>query len=74
MVRLRDLPEYERDHLLSKCDPPLGPPVWVAPKRAAEALRMALLTTAGLHYRDVEALRQRTAPFGRSMGRTRPGS
>ncbi|MEC8717174.1 MAG: glycine/sarcosine/betaine reductase selenoprotein B family protein [Pseudomonadota bacterium] len=63
MVRLRDLPEYERDHLLSKCDPPLGPPVWVAPKRPLEALRMALLTTAGLHYRDAEAFEAADGTF-----------
>lgn len=63
MVRLRDLPEYERDHLLSKCDPPLGPPVWVASKRPLEALRMALLTTAGLHYRDAEAFEAADGTF-----------
>lgn len=63
MVRLRDLPEYERDHLLSKCDPPLGPPVWVAPERPLEALRVALLTTAGLHYRDAEAFEAADGTF-----------
>lgn len=55
MVRLRDLPEYERDHLLAKNLPPLGPPVWVAPTRPVSEMRVALITTAGLHYRDADA-------------------
>jgi len=29
MVSLADLPEYEREHLLAKNLPPLGPPAWV---------------------------------------------
>jgi D-proline reductase (dithiol) PrdB len=52
MVRLRDLPDHERDHLLSKNSPPLGPPAWVAPTKPLSAQRVALLTTAGLHFRD----------------------
>ena len=28
MVRLKDLPDYEREHLLSKNIPPLGPAVF----------------------------------------------
>jgi hypothetical protein len=28
MVRLRDVPDYEREHLLSKNLAPLGPAVW----------------------------------------------
>ena len=55
MVRLADLPDYERAHLLQKCDPPLGPPAWVAPTRPLSELRIALITTAGLHFRDDEA-------------------
>ena len=52
MVRLRDLPDYEREHLLGKNDPPLGPPSWVAPSKPLEQRRVALVTTAGLHRRN----------------------
>ena len=52
MVRLSDLPDYEREHLLDKCDPPLGPPVWTPLTRNVNELRVALITTAGLHFRD----------------------
>jgi D-proline reductase (dithiol) PrdB len=52
MVKLADLPEYEREHLLSKSEPPLGPPVWQQVKKDISALRIALITTAGLHFRD----------------------
>lgn len=52
MVRLADLPDYEREHLLAKNLPPLGPPVWTAPERPVSELRIALITTAGLHFRD----------------------
>ena len=52
MVRLTDLPDYEREHLLAKSLPPLGPPVWVAAEKPVSDMRVALLTTAGLHFRD----------------------
>ena len=52
MVRLSDLPEDEQAHLLSKSEPPLGPPVWTAPSRPLNELRIALVTTAGLHFRN----------------------
>lgn len=52
MVRLADLPDYEREHLLEKCGEPLGPPAWVAPGRDLAHMRIALITTAGLHFRD----------------------
>ena len=52
MVRLADLPDYEREHLLSKNMPPLGPPVWTTPTRPVSRMRFAIVTTAGLHYRD----------------------
>ena len=52
MVRLADLPEYERAHLLSKNLPPLGPPVWVSFDKPLSELRIALITTAGLHFRN----------------------
>ena len=52
MVRLADLPDYEREHLLEKCGEPLGPPAWVPPAKALSQMRIALITTAGLHFRD----------------------
>ncbi len=52
MVRLSDLPDYERLHLLGKNLPPLGPPAWVTPTKQLAELRFALITTAGLHFRD----------------------
>ena len=55
MVRLTDLPDYERDHLLEKCGEPLGPPAWVAPAMPLSEMRIALITTAGLHFRDDNA-------------------
>ena len=39
MVRLADLPDYEREHLLAKCGEPLGPPAWVAPHKPLPDLR-----------------------------------
>ena len=52
MVRLNDLADYERAHLLAKNLPPLGPPAWVPPTKEIAELRIALITTAGLHFRD----------------------
>ena len=52
MVRLADLPDYEREHLLSKNQPPLGPPAWTTLSKTISELRIALITTAGLHFRD----------------------
>lgn len=52
MVRLSDLPEYEREHLLEKNMAPLGPTPWVAPGRPLAERRVVLITTAGLHFRD----------------------
>lgn len=63
MVRLSDLPDYERDHLLSKNMPPLGPPVWTTPAKAVSQMRFALVTTAGLHYRDDPAFDLADATF-----------
>jgi D-proline reductase (dithiol) PrdB len=51
MVRLSDLPDDEREHLLSKNERSLGPPVWTPQKREVRELRIALITTAGLHFR-----------------------
>ena len=55
MVRLTDLPDYERQHLLDKCQPPLGPPAWVANSKPLNEKRIALVTTAGLHFRGDDA-------------------
>ena len=52
MVRLSDLPDYEREHLLAKNLPPLGPPVFCRPSKSLSELRITLITTAGLHFRD----------------------
>lgn len=52
MVRLSDLPEYEREHLLAKNGATLGPTPWVAPAKPLSEMRIALITTAGLHFRD----------------------
>jgi len=63
LVRLRDLPESEREHLLSKNLPPLGPPVWTHRNRPVSDLRIALITTAGLHFRDDPAFEFSDATF-----------
>ena len=55
MVRLTDLPEHERQHLVGKALPALTPPAWVPPKGAVRDLRIALITTAGLHFRGEPA-------------------
>jgi D-proline reductase (dithiol) PrdB len=63
MVRLADLPDYEREHLLDKCQPPLGPHAWVSNSKALGDKRIALITTAGLHFRDDEAFEFADASF-----------
>ena len=54
MVRLTDLPEHDRNHLVMKQLPPLGPPQWVVRTKPLNEMKIALITTAGLHYRDDE--------------------
>ncbi len=52
MVRLADLPEYERQHLVGKNLEPLGStPAKALGKPVSEA-RFALITTAGIHARE----------------------
>ncbi len=51
MVRLTDLPEEEREHLLGKNLQPLGSTPWVEKKKALSEMRIALITTAGIHRR-----------------------
>ena len=52
MVRLKDLPDYEQEHLMSKLLPPLGPLPWIKPKKNLNEMKIAILTTAGLNYRN----------------------
>lgn len=63
MVRLSDLADYEREHLLAKNMPPMGPPVWTARTKPVNEMRVALITTAGLHYRDDPAFDFADATF-----------
>lgn len=63
MVRLADLQEYERDHLLHKNIGPLGPPVWAKTDLPLTETRIALITTAGLHFRDDPAFEFADATF-----------
>ncbi len=63
MVRLKDLPDYEREHLLSKSEPPLGPPAWTPLAQEISSSRIALITTAGLHFRDDPAFQFADATF-----------
>jgi D-proline reductase (dithiol) PrdB len=63
MVRLSDLPEYEREHLLAKNLPPLGPPVWQPLVKPISQLRVALITTAGLHFRNEDSFKFADATF-----------
>lgn len=72
MVRLTDLPDYEREHLLSKSLPPLGPPAWTTPTKPLNEMRLALVTTAGLHYRDDPAFEFADATFRPIDGREDP--
>ncbi len=52
MVRLADLPEWERDHMLRKIPelPKFGITAWVSGGPLKER-RVAIITTAGLHLR-----------------------
>jgi D-proline reductase (dithiol) PrdB len=63
MVRLTDLPEYERAHLLAKNMPPLGPACWTTKTKPLSACRIAIITTAGLHFRDDPAFEFSDATF-----------
>ena len=63
MVRLADLPDYERKHLLSKNQDPIGPEAWVANTKPLNEKRIALITTAGLHFRDDPAFEFADATF-----------
>ncbi|MEM7097739.1 MAG: glycine/sarcosine/betaine reductase selenoprotein B family protein [Pseudomonadota bacterium] len=63
MVRLDDLPDDERKHLLNKQMPALSPPVWNKPQKPISEMRVALITTAGLHFRGEDAFMFADASF-----------
>lgn len=63
MVRLADLPDYEREHLLSKNMKPLGTLPWQQVSKPLSELRIALITTAGLHFRDAPTFEFADATF-----------
>ncbi len=64
IVRLSDLPDYERDHLLSKNTGPVGLTTpFVRPTKPLSAMRLALITTAGLHFRGDAAFEFADATF-----------
>ena len=63
MVRLSDLPEHERAHLLDKNLAPLTPPGWVPPGKPRRERRVALVTTAGLHRREDAAFELTDASY-----------
>lgn len=63
MVRTSDLPGYEREHLSSKNSPPLGPHAWTKHAKPLREMRIALITTAGIHFRDDKAFDFTDASF-----------
>ena len=52
MVKLADIPEYERNHLMSKLLPPLGELPWVVNEKPLSQKKVAIITTAGLNFRE----------------------
>ena len=52
MVKLADIPEYERNHLMSKLLPPLGKLPWVVNDKPLSEKKVAIITTAGLNFRE----------------------
>ena len=63
MVRLKDLPDYEQEHLMNKLLPPLGPLPWIKPKKNLNEMKIAILTTAGLNYRNEDNFNFTDASF-----------
>jgi D-proline reductase (dithiol) PrdB len=63
MVRTSDLADYEKEHLSSKNFPPLGPPAWTRRTKPLKEMRIALITTAGIHFRDEKAFDFTDASF-----------
>lgn len=62
MVRLIDLPDFERQHLLSKILQPFSTQPWVTGPPLAQR-RVALITTAGLHLGDDRPFSGRTGSY-----------
>ena len=52
MVKLADIPKYERNHLMSKLLPPLGKLPWVVNDKPLSEKKVAIITTAGLNFRE----------------------
>ena len=52
MVKLADIPEYERNHLMSKLLPPLCDLPWVVNEKPLSEKKVAIITTAGLNFRE----------------------
>ena len=52
MVKLTDIPEYERNHLMSKLLPPLGELPWAVNNKPLSEKKVAIITTAGLNFRE----------------------
>jgi D-proline reductase (dithiol) PrdB len=63
MVRLTDLSQFEREHLMIKDVGPIGPDVWSRNPKPLNKKRIALITTAGLHFRDDETFQFSDATF-----------
>jgi len=63
LVRATDLPDYEREHLLGKNLPPLGPHYWTKHAKPLNEMRVALITTAGIHFHDDESFEFADASF-----------
>lgn len=62
MVRLSELPVYDREHLLAKNRPPFPTQPWVNGPPLAER-RVAIVTTAGLHRRGDQRFSGRTGAY-----------
>ena len=52
MVKLTNIPEYERNHLMSKLLPPLGDLPWVVNDKPLSEKKVAIITSAGLNFRE----------------------
>ena len=63
MVRATDLPDYEREHLLGKNLPPLGPHYWTKHAKPLNEMRVALITTAGIRFHDDKSFEFADASF-----------
>ncbi len=52
MVKLTDIPEYERNHRMSKLLPPMGELPWVVNNKPLSEKKVAVITIAGLNFRE----------------------